>query len=104
MRIASRTALAALAAAFISLVAIGLVGRREFDTVLRNKVDQQLTQRASSARVLAAVAGRLAESKLAPTVQPARVRLSDGKVIDLGTLPSQPLPPLTSEEIGRAHV
>ena len=39
MRIASRTALAALAAAFISLVAIGLVGRHEFDTVLRNKVE-----------------------------------------------------------------
>lgn len=97
MRIASRTALAALAAAFISLVAIGVFGRREFDTVLRDKVDQQLTQRASSAPVLAAVAGRLAESKLAPTVQPARVRLSDGKVIDLGTLPSQPLPPLSSE-------
>lgn len=95
MRIASRTAVAALAAAAISLVAIGLIARREFDTVLRDRVDRQLEQRSSSARVLAAVAGRLAESKLAPTVQSARVKLSDGRVIDLGTLPTQALPAIT---------
>lgn len=94
MRIATRTALAGLAAAVVSVLAIGIVARREFETVLRNRVDRQLEQRASSARVLAAVATRLADSKLAPTVQPSRVRRADGHVINLGTLPAQALPPL----------
>lgn len=94
MRIASRTAVAALAAAAISLLAVALLARREFDTVLRDRVDRQLEQRSTSAQVLAAVAARLAESKLAPTVQSARVRLDDGRVIELGTLPTEPLPPL----------
>jgi two-component system sensor histidine kinase PrrB len=94
VRIATRTALAALAAAVVSVLVIGFAVRRSFESVLRDRVDRQLEQRADSARVLAAVAVRLADSKLAPTVQPARVLLSDGRVISLGTLPAEPLPPV----------
>ena len=91
MRLATRTALAALAASVVPIVAIALITQRQVDSELRQRVDRQLVQRAENAPVLAAVAERLEQSELGKAVEGARVKLAD-KVVSLGLLPTQPLP------------
>jgi two-component system sensor histidine kinase PrrB len=94
MRLATRTALAALAASVVPIVAIAVITQLQVDTELRQRVDRQLVQRAQNAPVLAAVAERLAESELGKAVEGSRVKLAD-KVVSLGLLPTQPLPAIT---------
>lgn len=91
MRLATRTGLASFVAASITLLAVGSLFRGYFATVLLQRVDTQLEERAETAPILAAVAGRLAESELRTTVEGARV-VSDGETISLGLLPADPLP------------
>lgn len=91
MRLATRTALAAFAAAFLTLALTGAVFRGRFTDVLQDRVDAQLADRAETAPILAAIAERLSRSELAATVSPAQV-LVDGELVRLGELPEEALP------------
>ncbi|MEP7047806.1 MAG: HAMP domain-containing sensor histidine kinase [Ilumatobacteraceae bacterium] len=91
MRLATRTGLASFVAASITLLAVGSLFRGYFATVLQERVDTQLVERAATAPILAAVAGRLAQSELRTTLEGARV-VAGGETISLGLLPDDPLP------------
>ncbi|MGZ4767989.1 MAG: sensor histidine kinase [Ilumatobacteraceae bacterium] len=91
MRLATRTGLASFVAASIVLLAVGALFRGQFANILQERVDSQLRERAKTAPILAAVAGRLAESELRTTLEGARVR-SGSDTIALGLLPADPLP------------
>jgi two-component system, OmpR family, sensor histidine kinase PrrB len=91
MRLATRTGLASFVAASITLLTVGALFRGQFSSILQDRVDSQLEERAKTAPILAAVADRLAESELRTTLEGARVR-SDGQTIALGLLPKEPLP------------
>lgn len=97
MRLATRTGLASLVAAAVTLVGVGAAFRGQFDNVLRERVDAQLEKRADTAPILAAISERLARSELRATVEGARVRdlvHPDEATIEIGALPAQPLPPV----------
>ena len=91
MRLATRTGLASFVAASITLLAVGALFRGQLVTILQERVDNQLQERAKTAPVLAAVASRLAQSELRTTLEGARV-LRGGETISLGLLPEGPLP------------
>ncbi len=91
MRLATRTGLASFVAASITLLAVGALFRGYFATVLQERVDTQLEERAKTAPILAAVAERLSQSELRTTLEGARV-VRDGHTIALGLLPADPLP------------
>ena len=91
MRLATRTGLASFLAASIVLLAVGALFRGQFANILQERVDSQLRERARTAPILAAVAGRLAQSELRTTLEGARVR-SGSDTISLGLLPADPLP------------
>src|SRR6478736_1963911 len=91
MRLATRTGLASFVAASITLLAVGGLFRGYFATVLQERVDTQLEERAKTAPILAAVADRLAQSELRTTLEGARVVRGD-ETISLGLLPQDPLP------------
>jgi two-component system sensor histidine kinase PrrB len=92
VRLATRTGLASLAAASITLLAIGALFRGQFSKVLVDRVDTQLEDRAATAPILAAVADRLAQSELRTVLEGARVLTGEGDVVELGILPDEPLP------------
>jgi two-component system sensor histidine kinase PrrB len=91
MRLATRTGLASFVAASITLLAVGALFRGYFASVLQDRVDTQLLERAETAPILAAVAERLSQSELRTTLEGARVVI-DGQTISLGLLPDEPLP------------
>ncbi|HEY7629040.1 MAG TPA: HAMP domain-containing sensor histidine kinase [Ilumatobacteraceae bacterium] len=91
MRLATRTGLAAFVGASITLLLVAALFRGSFASILRDRVDAQLKERAKTAPILAAVADRLAQSELRTTLEGARVQ-SDGDTIELGLLPADPLP------------
>ena len=91
MRLATRTGLASFIAASITLLAVGALFRGYFATVLQERVDTQLEERAKTAPILAAVADRLSQSELRTTLEGARV-VTGGETISLGLLPDDPLP------------
>src|SRR4051794_23578910 len=91
MRLATRTGLASFVAASITLLAVGGLFRGYFATVLQERVDKQLEERAETAPILAAVALRLSQSELRTTLEGARV-VTGGDTIALGLLPVEPLP------------
>ncbi|MEY4173305.1 MAG: Sensor-type histidine kinase PrrB [Actinomycetota bacterium] len=91
MRIAVRTALAAVVAALVAVLLFSLVARREVVSAVKSRLDRELEDRSSTAPILAAVAERLSQSGLALTVQPSRVRLGD-TTFELGGLPAGWLP------------
>ena len=95
MRLRTRTALAAFVAAFVTLLLTGLVFRGQFVEVLQDRVDEQLHDRAETAPILAAIAGRLSRSELSGTVEPSQVLVGD-ELVELGELPDDPLPPPTA--------
>lgn len=97
MRLATRTGLAALLAATVTLVGVGLVFRAQFEHVLRGRVDDQLEARAGTAPILAAVSERLARSELRSAVEGARVQdlnRPERPVVEIGLLPEAPFPPI----------
>ena len=71
MRLATRTGLASFVAASITLLAVGALFRGYFATVLQERVDTQLEERAETAPILAAIADRLAQSELRTTLEGA---------------------------------
>ncbi len=91
MRLATRTGLASFVAASITLLAVGSLFRGYFASVLQDRVDNQLQDRAKTAPILAAVAERLSQSELRTTLEGARVVIGD-QTISLGLLPDDPLP------------
>lgn len=91
MRLATRTGLASFVAASITLLAVGALFRGQFASILQDRVDAQLQDRSETAPILAAVAGRLAQSELRTSLEGARV-VVDGNTISLGLLPDDPLP------------
>ncbi len=97
MRLATRTGLAATAAAIVavSLVSGGAVV--QFERSLYARVDDDLLQRAETAPVLAAVGRRVAATELSPTIAGARVRETSGDSL-IGRLPESGLP--EAEEVG----
>ncbi len=94
MRLGNRTGLVAgLSVLAAVIVATGLASLL-FTRSVSRRVDEQLQERARAAPVLAAVGPRIGISELAFVVDGARV--DDGRTtVGLGTLPSEPLPPLT---------
>jgi two-component system, OmpR family, sensor histidine kinase PrrB len=91
MRLATRTGLASFVAASITLLAVGSLFRGYFSSILQDRVDTQLEERATTAPILAAVAERLSQSELRTTLEGARVVIG-GDTISLGLLPDDPLP------------
>jgi two-component system sensor histidine kinase PrrB len=91
MRLATRTGLASFVAASITLLAVGALFRGYFASILQDRVDKQLQERAETAPILAAVAERLSQSELRTTLEGARV-VTGGETISLGLLPDEPLP------------
>lgn len=91
MRLATRTGLASFIAASITLLAVGSLFRGYFASILQERVDTQLRERAATAPILAAVAQRLAQSELRTTLEGARV-VTGSQTISLGLLPDDPLP------------
>jgi two-component system sensor histidine kinase PrrB len=91
VRLATRTGLASFVAASITLLTVGALFRGQFASILQDRIDSQLKERAKTAPILAAVAGRLAESELRTTLEGARVTSGDS-IISLGLLPAEPLP------------
>jgi len=96
VRLATRTALAAFAAASLSLLATGAIVRQQFTNVLLDRVDTQLERRAATAPLLVAVGQRLSESELQAAVEGTRILNADGSIIELGQLPNGELPPIVS--------
>lgn len=94
MRLSTRTGLAAFAAAFLTLAAIGTVFQGVSSRILLDRVDAQLKARAQTAPILAAIAERLAQSELSGTVDGARIK-ADGRTVEVGQLPDQALPDVT---------
>ena len=106
LRLATRTGLASLVAAALTLVAVGAVFQGSFETILRDRVDRQLHARADTAPILAAVADRLSRSELRGTVEGARVQSLDAigsPLIEIGSLPVEPLPPVTAPGFSTAR-
>lgn len=101
MRLATRTGLAAMAAATLSLVVVVVIFGRILPSVVQERVDAQLEDRAQTAPILAAVGSRLAQSELSGTVDGARVLLDDG-LVELGRLPDDALPPIEGPGFGTA--
>lgn len=91
MRLATRTGLASFVAASITLLAVGSLFRGYFASILQERVDTQLQERAATAPILAAVAERLSQSELRTTLEGARVVIGR-QTISLGLLPADPLP------------
>jgi two-component system, OmpR family, sensor histidine kinase PrrB len=91
MRLATRTGLAAFAAAFVTLGLAAVTVRGQFVDIFLDRVDAQLNDRAETAPVLAAISERLARSELGATVAPTQV-VVDGELIALGDVPAQGLP------------
>ena len=56
MRLATRTGLAAFAAATLSLLLIGVLFQGQFTRILLDRIDAQLEERAATAPILAAIA------------------------------------------------
>jgi two-component system, OmpR family, sensor histidine kinase PrrB len=94
MRLSTRTGLAALAASVITVIALTGIASTQFQGILRERVDQQLRDRAESAAILVAVAERVSISELNPTIGAARV-VTDGTTVEIGRQPAEPLPSVT---------
>ena len=94
MRLATRTGLAAIAAAMLAVLLVTPIAVVQFERSLYQRVDRDLTERAESAPILAAVGDRIAASELRPTLNGARITTgTDVSVI--GRLPSSGLPATT---------
>ncbi len=100
MRLATRTSLAAAIAAALALALLGGIVRGQVYRVLVDRVDRQLELRADTAPLLAAVGGRLADSRLDAAVEGARITTVAGAAaggqgtIEVGALPGDGLPPV----------
>ncbi|NNE10885.1 MAG: HAMP domain-containing histidine kinase [Ilumatobacter sp.] len=101
MRLATRSGLAAFAAALVAAGVVSVAVQARFASVLEQQTDDELDERVATAPILAVVAERLAASELSVTVEGARV-LRDGRSIGVGRLPDGPLPPV--EQTGYATV
>jgi two-component system sensor histidine kinase PrrB len=95
MRLSTRTGLAAFAATSCALLVTAVVFQGQFGRVLQARVDDQLESRADTAPILVAIADRLQRSELNGTVEGTRV-LTDGRTIEVGQLPDDPLPAITA--------
>ncbi len=94
MRLSTRTGLAALAASVVTVIPLTVIASAQFQGTLRQRVDEQLRDRAESAAILVAVAERISISELNPTIESARV-VADGTTVELGRQPTDPLPTVT---------
>jgi two-component system, OmpR family, sensor histidine kinase PrrB len=94
VRLSTRTGLAALGASMITVIPLTFVASTQFQGILRQRVDEQLRDRAESAAILVAVAERISISELNPTIDAARV-VVDGTIIEIGRLPAEALPGVT---------
>lgn len=93
MRLATRTGLAAFLAAVAGVLVLTGVVTSQFERILRERVDQQLEDRAATAPILVAIGERISISELNPTIDATRVLLR-GNTLNLGRLPTDPLPPV----------
>jgi hypothetical protein len=74
MKLATRTGLASLGASALAIVVLSNVVATQFERVLRERVDERLTERAElSAPILVAVGDRIAVSELNGVIESARV-------------------------------
>lgn len=88
MRLATRTALAAVGAATLTLIVTVVLATVSFTSAFVDRTDDQLTQRAETAPILAAVGPRLSRSELNAALPGARVITDDGTAVMLGTVPA----------------
>lgn len=92
MRLATRTGLAAFAAALIAVAVGGVAVQARLGRVLEQSTDDQLRARAADAAILVALADRLRASELNGIVEGAQVVTADGDLVRLGQLPEESLP------------
>ncbi len=97
MKIATRTGLASLGASALAIVVLSNVVATQFERVLRERVDERLTERAElSAPILVAVGDRISVSELNGVIESARVVTGVGtdevRSIVVGPQPTEELP------------
>jgi two-component system sensor histidine kinase PrrB len=90
--LATRTGLAAFAAATLTLIIIIVVFQVVFVRVLFDRVDSELRLRAVNAERIAAASPRLAPAELSAVMPGTRVALPNGRIVAFGQLPDGPLP------------
>lgn len=92
MGLATRTGLAAFAAATLALLIMILIFQVLFVRVLFDRVDGELEQRAVDAERIAIATPRLAPSELSEVLPGTRVALPNGRIVAYGQLPDARLP------------
>ena len=110
MKLATRTGLASLGASALAIVVLSNVVATQFERVLRERVDERLTERADlSAPILVAVGDRISVSELNGVIESARVVTGVGtdqiRTVEVGPQPAGELPAvgtagLRSVEVG----
>lgn len=88
MKLATRTALAAVGAATLTLIVTVVVATVSFNSAFVARTDAQLSERAETAPILAAVGPRLGRSELNGALPGARIIASDGTETTLGAVPT----------------
>lgn len=91
MSLATRTGLAAMAAAMLSMTALVGAVSFQFQHALRERVDDQLVERSANAAIIAAIGERVSISELSATVEAARIS-DENRITEIGALPEAPLP------------
>ena len=104
MKLATRTGLASLGASVLAIVVLSNVVTTQFERVLRDRVDEQLSVRAeSSAAILVAVGDRISVSELNGVIDPARIlsetstdetNTDETRTVEIGARPPAGLPPV----------
>jgi two-component system sensor histidine kinase PrrB len=97
MKLATRTGLASLGASALAIVVLSNVVATQFERVLRERVDERLTERAElSAPILVAVGDRISVSELNGVIESARVVTGVGtdaqRTVVVGPQPAGDLP------------
>ena len=99
MKLGTRTGLASLGASALAIVVLSNVVATQFERVLRERVDERLTERAElSAPILVAVGDRISVSELNGVIESARVVTGVDtdliRTVEVGPQPAGELPPV----------
>ncbi len=109
MKLATRTGLAALGASALAIVVLSNVVATQFERVLRERVDERLTERAElSAPILVAVGDRISVSELNGVIESARVVTGVGtdemRTVVVGPQPDGDLPAVAAAGLRTVEV
>ena len=109
MKLATRTGLASLGASALAIVVLSNVVATQFERVLRERVDERLTERAElSAPILVAVGDRISVSELNGVIESARVVTGVGtdemRTVVVGPQPDGDLPAVAAAGLRTVEV